>query len=106
MRTAKRCGLFVAAGAVGRMSVIVGTLVGVSCLLGAAASALVLAACNQDSYASTPERETHMGEILAAPEPSGTIRIASSAAVSAPPPAAPAPAPAAATPAPSSKAAP
>jgi hypothetical protein len=78
MRTAKRLGILVLAGA------LVGEPVGVSCLVGAAAGALV--ACNQDSYASTPERDTHMGEIVAAPEPSGTIRTPASAAVSTPPP--------------------
>jgi len=53
--------------------------------------ASALAGCNQDSYSSNPvDRETHMGDIHAAPPP--------------PPPAAPtpmAPAPAPAAPAPS-----
>lgn len=31
--------------------------------------------CNQDSYASTPERDTHMGETRAAPDPFEADRL-------------------------------
>lgn len=74
MRTAKRVVIVVAAAAFGPAMGLVG-----------AAGALV--ACNQDSYASVPERDTHMGDTRAAPEPSGTAGASpvASAAVSPPP---------------------
>jgi hypothetical protein len=77
MRTARCAGIFVATAA--------WWAAGTAGLVGAA-NALV--ACDQDSAASAPERDTHMGEIRAAPEPSGTIGTSAvmSAAVSAAPP--------------------
>lgn len=65
MQTVKRVGMVLAMGAFGPVG-----FASTACLV-VAAGALV--GCNQDSYASTPERDTHMGDIRAAPEPSGTI---------------------------------
>jgi hypothetical protein len=65
-----------------------------SVFVAAVTAAIWVAGCDQDSYSSTAERDTHMGDARAAtpPPPASVTTSAAMAAAPATPPATPAPA--------------